>query len=157
VTVVTSTEIWPDAPEKVLGLMAQFAESKPNTAIALCAALKQACDWLESIPNRFEAATLLSKQRYLGENLEVIAPSLIGSCLTRLHETPRNIASYNQFSNDTLPCINQPLPKHGKWMFEQMQAAGQAKASDENSDKVESVYRQDIYLKAVDLIRHMGQ
>lgn len=153
VTVVTSTEIWPDAPEKVLGLMAQFAESKPNTAIALCAALKQACDWLESIPNRFEAATLLSKQRYLGENLEVIAPSLIGSCLTRLHESPRNITSYNQFSNDTLPCINQPLPKHGKWLFEQMQAAGQSAISAENNDKVNSIYREDIYLKALDLIR----
>jgi NitT/TauT family transport system ATP-binding protein/nitrate/nitrite transport system substrate-binding protein len=145
ITVATSSDIWIDSPEKVLGLKASFAKSHPHTVIALCAALKQACDWLDSVSNRFEAARLLCSAAYLDETLDVIAPSLIGSCLTHQTLSPRNIPSYNQFSNGNKGSINQPQPVRGEWLVEQMLRAGQLPAGVDSRMVVNRVFREDIY------------
>lgn len=145
ITVVTSSDIWIDSPEKVLGLKASFAKSHPQTVIALCAALKQACDWLDTVPNRFEAARLLCNKTYLDETLDVIAPSLIGSCLTHRTLPPRNIPSYNQFSNGNKGSINQPQPIRGEWLVEQMIRAGQLSCEVDSRMVVNQVFREDIY------------
>ncbi|MEH6711916.1 MAG: CmpA/NrtA family ABC transporter substrate-binding protein, partial [Paraglaciecola polaris] len=71
-TALTSFDIWQDSPEKVLGLLDSWHQKNPNSVLALCVALKQACSWLESVPNRFEAARLLSQSEYLDAELDVI-------------------------------------------------------------------------------------
>jgi hypothetical protein len=153
-TALTSFDIWQDSPEKVLGLLASFQQAKPNTVIALSAALKQACIWLESIPNRFEAARLLSSDQYLDASVDVIAPSLIGSCLTHITMPPRAIPSYNQFSKSTknaasngsnTSSINVPEYIRGEWLISQMKNAGQIKDIDVPADLVRTVFRPDIY------------
>ena len=144
-TALTSFDIWQDSPEKVLGLLDSFQKSKPNTVIALSAALKQACIWLESIPNRFEAARLLSSVQYLDASVDVIAPSLIGSCLTHISMPPRAIPSYNQFSKSSNSSINVPEYIRGEWLISQMANAGQLKNIDVPTDLVKQVFRPDIY------------
>ncbi|MEI8648476.1 ABC transporter substrate-binding protein [Paraglaciecola sp. Hal342] len=124
-TALTSFDIWQDSPEKVLGLLEEFHKKYPNTVLALCAALKQACAWLESVPNRFEAARLLCNENYLNAELDVIAPSLLGSCLTHQSLPPRSIPSYNQFSVSNNGCINQPELVRGEWLIKHMVNAGQ--------------------------------
>jgi ABC-type nitrate/sulfonate/bicarbonate transport system substrate-binding protein len=148
-TALTSFDIWQDSPEKVLGLLASFQQVKPNTVIALSAALKQACIWLESIPNRFEAARLLSSDQYLDASVDVIAPSLIGSCLTHISMPPRAIPSYNQFSKpsngSSNGSINVPEYIRGEWLISQMKNAGHLKDIDVPTDLVRKVFRPDIY------------
>jgi NitT/TauT family transport system ATP-binding protein/nitrate/nitrite transport system substrate-binding protein len=144
-TALTSFDIWQDSPEKVLGLLASFQQTKPNTVIALTAALKQACIWLESIPNRFEAARLLSSDQYLDASVDVIAPSLIGSCLTHITMPPRSIPSYNQFSKSNNGSINVPEYIRGEWLISQMRNAGQLKNIVVPTDLVREVFRPDIY------------
>lgn len=144
-TALTSFDIWQDSPEKVLGLLESFYQSKPNTVLALTAALKQACIWLESIPNRFEAARLLSSEQYLDAAVDVIAPSLIGSCLTHISLPPREIPSYNQFSKSNNGSINVPEYIRGEWLISQMSNAGQLKHIDVPKDLVKQVFRPDIY------------
>ena len=124
-TALTSFDIWQDSPEKVLGLLDSWHQKNPNSVLALCAALKQACSWLESVPNRFEAARLLSQSEYLDAELDVIAPSLLGSCLTHKSMPPRSIPSYNQFSVSNNGCINQPELVRGEWLIKHMVSAGQ--------------------------------
>jgi NitT/TauT family transport system ATP-binding protein/nitrate/nitrite transport system substrate-binding protein len=119
--------------------------SRPNTVIALTAALKQACIWLERIPNRFEAERLLSSDQYLDASVDVIAPSLIGSCLTHITMPPRTIPSYNQFSKSSNGSINVPEYIRGEWLISQMRNAGQLKNIDVPADFVKAVYRPDIY------------
>ncbi|MEP7706560.1 CmpA/NrtA family ABC transporter substrate-binding protein [Paraglaciecola sp. 25GB23A] len=144
-TALTSFDIWQDSPEKVLGLLESWYKVNPNTVLALTAALKQACIWLECIPNRFEAARLLSAERYLDASVDVIAPSLIGSCLTHISMPPRAIPSYNQFSKSNNGSINIPEYVRGEWLMSQMHNAGQLAGIDIPPDLVKRVFRPDIY------------
>jgi NitT/TauT family transport system ATP-binding protein/nitrate/nitrite transport system substrate-binding protein len=146
-TALTSFDIWQDSPEKVLGLLESWYQENPNSVLALCAALKQACVWLESVPNRFEAARLLSKEKYLDAKLDVIAPSLLGSCLTHISMPPRNIPSYNQFSVSHNGSINLPEHIRGEWLLKQMTIAGQIPDIDIPADFITSIFRPDIYQK----------
>lgn len=153
ITALTSFDIWQDSPEKVLGLLGGFYRQYPNTVLALCAALKQACSWLETVPNRFEAARILSEPQYLDANIDVIAPSLLGSCLTHHSMTPRSIPSYNQFSAKNNGSINLPELVRGEWLIKQMIQAGQIKPDNVSDTFIRDVFRPDIYQKMRKLLR----
>ncbi|MFA3792661.1 CmpA/NrtA family ABC transporter substrate-binding protein [Aliiglaciecola sp. SL4] len=152
-TVVTSSDIWQDSPEKVLGFLSSFVETNPNTVLAVCAALKQSCIWLDSVPNRFETAVMMSQQGFLGEPLEVITPSLLGSCLTQAKFSPRSVPSYNQFSttvdgND----VNNPDVEYGQWLLQKIQSSGQIPDGIETNGCIERIYRSDIYAQIAPLL-----
>lgn len=151
-TALTSFDIWQDSPEKVLGLLNSFYLQNPNTVLAMSAALKQACVWLETVPNRFEAARLLTAQKYLDAELDVIAPSLLGSCLTHVNMPPRSIFSYNQFSASNVGSINQPELIRGEWLLKQMVQAGQLDTDKLPDDLVARVFKPDIYQQMKEVI-----
>ena len=109
VTIATSIDIWPNLPEKVLGFKQQWYKQNPNTTNALICALALACRWLDNVPNRFEAAKLLSHKEYINTSIDVIAPSLLGSCLTCKGEMPRLIDEYNSFSSNDSDNANRPV------------------------------------------------
>ncbi|NMP16701.1 CmpA/NrtA family ABC transporter substrate-binding protein [Thalassotalea sp. Y01] len=98
VTVATSIDIWPDLPEKVLAFKKHWYLQQPDTAYALLKAVQRACRWLEVTANRFEAARMLSKRDYLNTAIDIIAPSLLGSCLTFPGAEPRSVPAYNRFT-----------------------------------------------------------
>ncbi|WP_158970195.1 CmpA/NrtA family ABC transporter substrate-binding protein [Paraglaciecola sp. L3A3] len=144
-TALTSYDIWQDSPEKVLGILQAFYDEKPNTVLALLCALKEACIWLEDTPNRFEIARLLSQQQYLDAPVDVIAPSLIGSCLTDISSPPRAVPSYNQFYRTDDILINIPEHVRGEWLLSKMLNAGQLHNIEVPDDIVKTVFRPDIY------------
>ena len=78
-------------------------------------------------------------------SVDVIAPSLIGSCLTHLSMPPRAIPSYNQFSKSSNGSINVPEHIRGEWLISQMRNAGQLKNIDVSNDLVREVFRLNIY------------
>lgn len=142
-TVITSCDIWHEAPEKVLAVTKQWQEANPNTFLALLAAVQQSCEWLAFTANRFEAAIIL--QSYLDESLDVIAPSLIGSCLTTKDGMPREIPAYNRFisKNANLPQIGQ-----GRILLDKMILAKQLPNDFTQAMKqqlLKDVYRPDLY------------
>jgi NitT/TauT family transport system ATP-binding protein/nitrate/nitrite transport system substrate-binding protein len=148
VTVLTSYDIWRDSPEKVLGLLKSFYTQEPETVYAICQGLKQACEWLESIPNRFEAACILSQTKYLDAPIEVIAPSLLGSCLVDMNSQPREVPGYNQF-HSKLSDINTPTQSSRDWLLQQMLLTGQVTQAQVDSLKEGQVFRTDIYAEAM--------
>lgn len=149
ITGVTSSDLWQDSPEKVLGLMSDWQVKHPQTSFALVSALYQACQWLENIPNRFEAARLLSRARYLDTHIDVIAPSLLGSCLTHNKATPRKIPSYHQFSRLDDPAFNTPAHHCGETIADLMQECGQVNAQQRIDLNMAAIYRTDIYQAAI--------
>lgn len=157
ITALTSYDIWQDSPEKVLGVLGDVNQTCPNTVLALCAALKQACDWLEDIPNRFEAANMMVRSEYLDASLDVIAPSLLGSCLTHRDMQPRAIAGYNQFSSKKNDKINQPTSDRGAWLLKQMSLADQLNSVDVPGDLIKRVFRSDIYQQMQTLLTKINQ
>ena len=150
VTGVTSSDLWQDSPEKVLGLMLDWQLNHPQTTFALVSALYEACQWLESIPNRFEAARLLSRAKYLDTHIDVIAPSLLGSCLTFNDTPPRKVPTYNQFSTLGDSGFNKPAYHCGQNIANSMQECGHISAQQRADLNIASIYRKDIYQTAID-------
>lgn len=155
VTVLTSCDIWPDMPEKVLAFKRDWYEQNPETTLALISALYQACQWLESVANRFEAARLLAQHHYLDLPLSVIAPSLIGSCLIRQGESPRDVPKYNRFSSAGADNINKPELFHGEWLLNQMRQHKHIAPDTDIEQVIKQVYRQDIFEQA--MLNHQVQ
>ncbi len=76
---VSSEEIWPDHPGKVLGTSADFAAAHPNTCRAMVAALLEAARWLDaSRTNREAAAEVLASPGYVNGGREVLQACLAG-------------------------------------------------------------------------------
>ena len=76
---VSSAEIWPDHPGKVLGTGADFAASHPNTCRALVAALLETARWLDaSRTNREAAAEVLASPAYVNADRDVLQVCLAG-------------------------------------------------------------------------------
>lgn len=153
-TGVTSLDIWPGTPEKVLGLLQNWQQENPHTVQALIMALQEACEWLEVIPNRFEAARVLTSPHYLNTSLDNIAPSLLGSCLTFYNESPRSVPSYNQFSllNDRVG--NCPDTIDGEMLVKYMKQAGHIKTENKPLLNVRDIYCSDIYHQTLDRFSH---
>ena len=148
VTGATSCDIWPDMPEKVLAMKHSWQVQNPETTKALIRALQQACDWLATVANRFEAARILSRHTYLDLHLSVIAPSLIGSCLVHHQLSPRHIPSYNRFAVDGSDTINKPELFHGEWLLSQMVKYQHIPENSKVEQLIGQVFRQDIYQDA---------
>ncbi|TLU64370.1 ABC transporter substrate-binding protein [Thalassotalea litorea] len=144
-TAATSSDIWMDFPEKVLAVLASWQMQNPNTCKALVQALNDACHWLESIPNRFEAAQLLSGSQYLNMDLNIIAPSLLGSCLTYKDLPPRQINTYNQFADSESASLNCPSIDDGRWLLEVMQKSGHLDNPSHALLQLPHIYRQDLF------------
>ena len=151
-TCATSSDIWPDSPEKVLGILAEWQIKYPETTMALVAALQEACCWLENVPNRFEAARLLSRARYLDTPIDVIAPSLLGSCLVYHDKPPRVVPSYNQFTAVDKQYSNIPELSDGVFLLKHMVDAGHIEQAEADKLFVGSVFRHDIYQAVMEII-----
>jgi NitT/TauT family transport system ATP-binding protein/nitrate/nitrite transport system substrate-binding protein len=153
VTGVTSSDLWQDSPEKVLGLMSEWQLNNPQTTQALILALYESCQWLESIPNRFEAARLLSRAKYLDTHIDVIAPSLLGSCLTLNEASPRSVPSYNQFATLGDSGFNKPAHHCGQNIANSMQECGHITAQQRADLNISTIYKKELYQAAIDIIK----
>jgi NitT/TauT family transport system ATP-binding protein/nitrate/nitrite transport system substrate-binding protein len=114
---------------------------------------------LRDIPNRFEAARRLARPDALNQPLDVIAPSLIGSCLTQANSKARHIPHYNRFSSLFAPdaagayAVNTPNQAQAKWLLEKMQRYEQSSNIDKASleDVSKRAFREDIFFHALDM------
>lgn len=155
-TITTSYDIWEDAAEKVLGITAEAYESRPLKYQQLCAAIIDACEWLKDVPNRFEAARILSQEPFLNTSIDNIAPSLIGSCLTSSDSSPRHIPHYNRFSSLSLNKtkgmyeVNRPTLEQGKQLLSKVRKAWpQLIDNSINEVEVTNCFREDIFTLAL--------
>ncbi|MFT4732264.1 MAG: ABC-type nitrate/sulfonate/bicarbonate transport system substrate-binding protein [Gammaproteobacteria bacterium] len=136
VTVLTSYHIWQDKAEKVLGVTEDFYYKEPQLIAKLSAALLLACEWLQHLPNRFEAAKLMSESGYLNEPIEVIAPSLLGSCLIQQNQSPENVPHYNRFYQSNFMVVNSPTLELQQWLLQKMIDSHQISSNDAEQSMV---------------------
>ena len=79
-TAVTSQQIWPDHPEKVLGTTRAFIEQYPNTARALVMSLLEASRFIDaSVENRKSTARLIAGKAYVNAPVQVIEQRFLGN------------------------------------------------------------------------------
>jgi two-component system, oxyanion-binding sensor len=101
--VATGHELWPDAPEKVLGCTRTWAQANPQAFNGLIQALLQACQWLEaSTENRRQAAAWLSAEDYINLPQPVLEKALLAMA-------EDNTGPFIQFSGCLAESIARPL------------------------------------------------
>lgn len=149
VPVITDYEIWPNNPEKVFGLTAEFVEQNPNTTRAIVRALIRAAMWLDADndANRAEAVEILSWPDYVGADAGVIAASMTGT----FEYEPGDIRAVPDFNVFFRYFATYPYYSDAVWYLTQMRRWGQIaepRSDDWYFETAASVYRPDIYLDA---------
>ncbi|MBB4051103.1 nitrate/nitrite transport system substrate-binding protein [Devosia subaequoris] len=157
VPVITDYEIWKNNPEKVFGITAEFAETNPNTTLAITKALIRAAKWLDEDDNanRAEAVEILSRSEYVGADAEVIAASMTGTFEFEAGDV-RDVPDFNVFYRYF---ATYPYYSDAVWYLTQMRRWGQVAEDMPESwyDEVaKSVYKPDIYLEAARLLVEEG-
>lgn len=149
VSVITDYEIWPNNPEKVFALRADFVEAYPNTTRAIVRALIRAAMWLDADDNanRAEAVEILSRPAYVGAEAGIIAASMTGT----FEYEPGDVRAVPDFNVFFRYDATYPYYSDAIWYLTQMRRWGQiAEARDDAwyHEVAARVYRPDIYLDA---------
>jgi len=139
--------IWPDSPEKVLGVTRHWAQANPQILESLLRSMAKAAEWCARKDNAEALTGLLSKPEYLGCPVSLCLPALTGN----IHFSVSEHHSIDDFLSFSGGLRAAPVPEHGRWFFEQMCRWGQATASQSAMNMAAEVFSPDVYLKALKL------
>ncbi|MBI3525887.1 MAG: ABC transporter substrate-binding protein [Betaproteobacteria bacterium] len=145
-TAVTTQDIWPDHPEKVLGTTADFVAKNPNTARAMTAAVLDAGKWIDaSLANRRTTAEIVAQKAYVNTDMDVILERMLGRYTNGLGKSWDD-KNYMKFFNDG--AVNFPYLSDGMWFLTQHKRWGLLKADPDYLAVAKKVNRIDIYKQA---------
>lgn len=142
---ITGYEFWNNGPEKVVGVLASWAEAHPNTHRALVRALIVAQRWLDVPANRAEAARLLADPRYVGAPEEVIARSLTGRFVYGPGEQPADLPDFHAYHRYA---ATFPWRSHALWLLAQMVRWGHLAPDADLQALAAEVYSADLHRQA---------
>ncbi|MBX4972516.1 ABC transporter substrate-binding protein [Rhizobium lentis] len=144
--VAAKQDIWPSAPEKVIGMRPDWAETHPETVSRLIVALDAAARWCDQPENHDVLAAALADPRYIAASVEIIRRVLAGEFSLDARGNRRVIANYFTFHSGF---ANYPRPSHALWIYSQMIRWGQAEASLNSARAAAFAYRPDLYRAAL--------
>jgi nitrate/nitrite transport system substrate-binding protein len=130
---VFSADIWRVAPDKALGVTAEWADANPETLQSLLRALLKAAQWADTPAHRPELAALLARPEHVGASEAVVAEMLT--------DKPQGLIYHRH-------AANFPWRSHAAWFASQMLRWGQAQPSEGFIEAAEAVYRPDLYRTA---------
>jgi len=144
--VATKQDIWPSAPEKVIGMRPEWAEAHSETVSRLIVALDAAARWCDQSENHDALAETLADVRFIAAPVNIIRHVLAGEFSLDARGNRRVIADYFTFHRGF---ANYPRPNHALWIYSQMIRWGQAEFSVDGSRAAASAYRPDLYRAAL--------
>lgn len=144
--VAAKQDIWPSAPEKVIGMRPDWAEANPETVSRLIVALDAAARWCDDGANHDTLAALLAEPRYIAAPVGIIRRVLAGEFSLDAKGNLRTIPDYFVFHRDH---ANYPRPSQALWIYSQMIRWGQAEYSEAGARAAASAYRPDLYRAAL--------
>ncbi|GAB4385953.1 MAG: nitrate ABC transporter ATP-binding protein [Elainellaceae cyanobacterium] len=115
-TVATDLEIWLGHPGKVLGVREDWANTYPNTHIALVKALLEACRYCADQANFEEIRQILARREYVSTDVEYIHLGNPTDFVCDLTSPMREYA-HHLFYGDG---VNRPSRTEHLWMMAQM-------------------------------------
>jgi nitrate/nitrite transport system substrate-binding protein len=154
-TAVTTQDMWPDHPEKVLAFTEEFAQKNPKTVKAVLKGVHEASVWLDDLKNRPEQAEIVSRPTYINCPADLILGRLQGHYDYgdgRTKEDPK----YMIFNSRN---CNYPQPKYAKWWLSQFRRWGMVDAVPDYDGIAKRVMRTDLYEEAMKElgVSHGGQ
>ncbi|MGQ7814692.1 CmpA/NrtA family ABC transporter substrate-binding protein [Metapseudomonas furukawaii] len=149
-TLATSQMIWPDHPEKVLGVTREFVEQYPNTARALTMAVLEASRFIDaSLENRRSTAQLISGSDYVDVPLSAIEPRFLGHYEDGLGNAWQDDHPLRFFDEGraTLPYLSD-----GVWFMTQFRRWGLLRDDPDYLAVAQRVQRLDLYREAAEAL-----
>lgn len=144
--VATKQDVWPAAPEKVIGMRPEWAESHSDTVSRLIVALDAAARWCDRPENHDALAEMLADNRYLATPVDIIRNVLAGEFSLDAAGNRRVIANYFRFHQGY---ASYPDPTQALWIYSQMIRWGQVQGAETNVATAASAYRPDLYRLAL--------
>ena len=140
--VATKADIWPSAPEKVLGVSPEWVKENPETLSRLIVALDAAARWCDDRQNHGALADMMSDPAYVGVPSELILRLLSGQLTVDPDGRTRQVENYLTFNDQSanFPWISQAL-----WIYSQMVRWGQVAYDVAGLSQVQAAYRPDMY------------
>ncbi|HIK40144.1 nitrate ABC transporter ATP-binding protein [Thermoleptolyngbya sp. M55_K2018_002] len=120
-TVATDLEIWQGHPGKVLGVREDWANTHPNTHIALAKALLEACRYCADPENEPDVRSLLARREYISTNIDYIHLGDPNTFVCNLDRPMREYAHHLFFGDG----VNRPSRTEHLWMMTQMARWGE--------------------------------
>ncbi|EKF60732.1 MAG: CmpA/NrtA family ABC transporter substrate-binding protein [Agrobacterium albertimagni] len=144
--VAAKQDIWPSAPEKVVGMRPDWAEANADTVGRLIVALDKAARWCDQPDNHDHLSEMLASPRYITASRDIIRRVLAGEFSLDAQGNRRLIRDYFVFHRHAanFPQVNQAL-----WIYSQMIRWGQVDHSADNLKRAKSAYRADLYRAAL--------
>jgi bicarbonate transport system ATP-binding protein len=116
-TIATDLEVWLGHPGKVLGVREEWAETYPNTHIALTKALLEACQYCANPDNAQEIRQILASRDYVSTDLEYIQLEDPNSLTCDIDHPLRDYAHHQFYSESA---INRPSRTEQIWIMTQL-------------------------------------
>ena len=138
---LSSGDIWPNHPEKVLCFATEHAQRDPESAIACTAAVIAAARWLDEPGNQAEAVAILRRRAFPRLDRAEIAAAFAGMA----EGLP--LAAPLRFHNATLPRREQAA-----WWLRQMRRWGHLPAGISNTTAL-APWRQELWRAAATRLR----
>jgi two-component system, oxyanion-binding sensor len=113
-TILATTELLPNHPEKVLAVAAGLPQKQPDTLVALLRALLRACAWIHDPAHHADLAVMLSGRLYLDQPASILA-----ACLN-----PNRTLAGRTLANPIItfhPAHTFPSKTAMLWLLQQMQ------------------------------------
>jgi nitrate/nitrite transport system substrate-binding protein len=140
-TAITTQEMWPDHPEKVLAFTEEFAAKNPRTVRAVMRAVIEAGQWLDKLENRPRMAEIVSQPQYINAPKEVILGRMLGDYDYGDGRKTKDKYYMTFFDRHA----GFPLKSHGTWWLTQFRRWGMLKTAPEYKAIVDRVHRPDVY------------
>ncbi len=144
--VAVKQDIWPDAPEKVLGARTVWAERHPDLLLRLLRALHRAAEWSQDAANRDDLVTLLADEAHVGAPARILRRALSGDLVVHPDGTVRKEPDFLRFASGWM---SAPDPDAATWVLSQMMRWGQVQYSEQAVRTVSEVFRTDFLAGAI--------
>lgn len=145
VIALVASDLWPDPPEKVLGMRERFAGEHPEEVAALLRALHAAAHWAGDAGNHADLAQLLAQPRYVGAPARLIEAALGGSIRAQCGQPLLSRPRFLRLD----PEATWPRAAHAMLLVEKMEACGQGARSPAQRQRAIESYRADLYASAI--------
>jgi ABC-type nitrate/sulfonate/bicarbonate transport system substrate-binding protein len=145
VIATVGSDVWPNPPEKVLGMRARFADENPAVVAALVRALHGASLWAAHPDNHADLAQLLSQPRYVGAPARLLLASLSGQ-ITMERDSPVVQRPAFLLLGES---ATAPRPEDAIMLFDKMVRTGQVTDSAQKRRRAAASFRTDLHATAL--------
>ncbi len=141
-TVITTQEIWPDHPEKVLAFTEEFAQKNPRSVKAAMKAVIEASQYIDKMENRELVAEIVSQPQYINCPKDIILGRIQGKYDygdgRPTVEDSHYMTFYDRFTNF-------PFQSYGVWWMTQFRRWGMVPSAPDYAGLSARVHRTDLF------------